>query len=603
MCKSRFGASSPFCTKENTRIAKRPDADDDDTDLKRTYRAPTLSAAKQGRVNTIFTNIRNLRDAPGPGAAPASGGAPGGTRAPTSAPKCELTKANLKDALTDASDADAVYRQCLRATKTGGDCTANRGNDCKKVFGGTKKTALAAMSPDDKKKVQATRKVFREAVATRLQARNKTALLASKFDAGGGKGMKVAISSDDFKIVAEIPEEAITGFADDREIEVGSIEAKDLVEENAGVIPDDVEVFYADFGGDLAVDVSVTFPVNCEADKKLGKPLLKATSADDNDWTRVPPSEFTVGDKDTDAGTCEVTRTSKVWSYFAEGSSEITSVSTTAAEEGSSLTITASIENGGGVAAWAIAVDGNAVSGVPALTSGDNTHTVTGLGTGKHDVVVTITSADGNVLDEAEEHVADTWSSETEVAPCFPSDALVTLADGGGEKTMGKLRVGDKVLVGGGKGAGPNMYSEVFLFSHRFVDATATFVQLKTASTTLELTPGHYLYVNRTKLVPARAVRPGDRVTLASGELAAVAAIASVRKEGIINPHTLQGDIVVNGVLTSTYTRAFSPTLAHVVLAPLRALYRAGVDIAKADVGAALDGLPNWWTGAWAAAA
>ena len=97
------------------------------------------------------------------------------------------------------------------------------------------------------------------------------------------------------------------------------------------------------------------------------------------------------------------------------------------------------------------------------------------------------------------------------------------------------------------------------------------------------------------------AVRPGDNVTLADGKPALVTAIAAVRKEGLHNPHTLQGDIVVDGVLTSTYTAAFSPTLAHIVLAPLRAMYRAGVDIFKVDIGAALDELPTWWTGNFAA--
>ena len=171
---------------------------------------------------------------------------------------------------------------------------------------------------------------------------------------------------------------------------------------------------------------------------------------------------------------------------------------------------------------------------------------------------------------------------------CFPGDAAVTL-EGGAQKAMRDLNVGDKVLVGKG------VYSEVFMFSHRLADAEATFVQLKTASTTLALTRGHYLYANG-KLAQAQAVRPGDNVTLADGKPALVTAIAAVRKEGLHNPHTLQGDIVVDGMLTSTYTAAFSPTLAHVVLAPLRALYRAGVDIFKVDVGAALDALPAWWT-------
>ena len=136
------------------------------------------------------------------------------------------------------------------------------------------------------------------------------------------------------------------------------------------------------------------------------------------------------------------------------------------------------------------------------------------------------------------------------------------------------------------------------MFSHRLVDAEVAYVELETAGgATLHLSGGHYLPVNGGRLVEARTVRVGDNVTLgASGAAAPVLAVRSARKGGLYNPHTLHGDIVVDGVLTSTYTAAFSPTLAHAALAPLRALYRAGVDIFKVDVGAALDALPAWWT-------
>jgi preprotein translocase subunit YajC len=177
--------------------------------------------------------------------------------------------------------------------------------------------------------------------------------------------------------------------------------------------------------------------------------------------------------------------------------------------------------------------------------------------------------------------------------PCFPGDAVVTLANGN-TKTMADLQVGDKVLTHNG------VYSEVFMFSHRLTDANTRFVEIKTATTSLAITPGHYLYVNGA-LREAQYVKVGDNVTLASGKAAKVTSVGSVRKDGIYNPHTLQGDIVVDGVLTSTYTAAFSPTLAHVALAPLRALYQAGVDIFKMDIGNALDHLPAWWKTMYAA--
>ena len=180
---------------------------------------------------------------------------------------------------------------------------------------------------------------------------------------------------------------------------------------------------------------------------------------------------------------------------------------------------------------------------------------------------------------------------EVSTCDCFPGTATVQLRDGS-TKLMRDLAVGDAVLAGPG-----GQYSEVYMFSHRLVDAEVAYVELETASATVHLTGGHYLPVNGARLAEARTVRVGDNVTLgASGKSVPVVAVRSVRKGGLYNPHTLHGDIVVDGVLTSTYTAAFSPTLAHVVLAPLRALYRAGVDVFKADVGSALDALPSWWT-------
>ena len=177
---------------------------------------------------------------------------------------------------------------------------------------------------------------------------------------------------------------------------------------------------------------------------------------------------------------------------------------------------------------------------------------------------------------------------------CFPGDAVVTL-EGGRKKAMADLAVGDKVLTHNG------VFTEVFMFSHRLEEATNTFLELKTAGgATLALTSNHYLYVNG-NLREAQYVKIGDSLTLASGKLDKVLSVGRVKKDGIFNPHTLQGDIVVDGVLTSTYTSAFSPTLAHVVLAPLRGLYQMGVNIFKLDIGNALDQLPAWWKTMYAA--
>lgn len=153
---------------------------------------------------------------------------------------------------------------------------------------------------------------------------------------------------------------------------------------------------------------------------------------------------------------------------------------------------------------------------------------------------------------------------------CFPANATVQLEDGA-TKTMSQLKSGDRVLVGG------STFSDVYMFSHQDPTAESDFVRIGVSSSVaaLRLTPDHYLYVNG-KLAVAKTVRVGDTVTLASGESAAVTSVAVVRGTGLYNPHTLHGDIVVDGIKTSIYTSAINPTLAHAALFPVRLAYQMG---------------------------
>ena len=48
----------------------------------------------------------------------------------------------MKEALDDEGTANDVYAMCLKATRSGGDCAGNRGNDCKKVFARPTKEAV-----------------------------------------------------------------------------------------------------------------------------------------------------------------------------------------------------------------------------------------------------------------------------------------------------------------------------------------------------------------------------------------------------------------------------------------------------------------------------
>ena len=156
---------------------------------------------------------------------------------------------------------------------------------------------------------------------------------------------------------------------------------------------------------------------------------------------------------------------------------------------------------------------------------------------------------------------------------CFPASANVQLEDGS-LVSMRNLQTGDIVRTA------HDQSSDIFFFSHRYFKPHVLhdYIRIHTAcGRALTISPEHYLYRNE-RLSPARAVAEGDRLTLASGEQTRVVSVQIVKEEGLFAPHTIHGDIVVNGFKVSTYTTAVHPKLAHyILLAPVRALYRIGM--------------------------
>lgn len=158
-------------------------------------------------------------------------------------------------------------------------------------------------------------------------------------------------------------------------------------------------------------------------------------------------------------------------------------------------------------------------------------------------------------------------SDRSQSNSCFPSDATVELMDGTSVK-MSELSIGDQVKVGA------NKYSDVFMFTHKTEDSINRFVTLRTKSgALLSLSGGHFIYNDNT-LVAAADVRVGSSVLLGSGEQDFVVSISTTTSSGLYNPQTVSGDIVVNNILTSTYTVSIEPRVAHILLAPLRLAYR-----------------------------
>lgn len=132
---------------------------------------------------------------------------------------------------------------------------------------------------------------------------------------------------------------------------------------------------------------------------------------------------------------------------------------------------------------------------------------------------------------------------------------------------MRSLKLGDRVKVGLGA------FSDVYMFTHKIPEGRFEFVEIITASGhAFRATSGHYLYANDV-LAPAGAILVGDRMRLGDGSESPAVSVERVVDEGIFAPQTVHGDILVNGIVSSTYTTFISPPLAHKVLVPMRVLY------------------------------
>lgn len=154
---------------------------------------------------------------------------------------------------------------------------------------------------------------------------------------------------------------------------------------------------------------------------------------------------------------------------------------------------------------------------------------------------------------------------EGEVRACFPATGTVQLSTGA-VIPMRDLRVGDRVLDDSGG------YSPVYMFSHRSSTARAEFVRLHTDNDhILTLSPGHYVHTP-IGLATAAAIQMGDTVMTASGK-ALVKRTERTWARGLYNPHTISGNLVVDGVVASVYTSAVEPCVAHALLVPIRAIF------------------------------
>lgn len=159
--------------------------------------------------------------------------------------------------------------------------------------------------------------------------------------------------------------------------------------------------------------------------------------------------------------------------------------------------------------------------------------------------------------------------SPTTEAVCFPADATVEL-ETGRFVHMSELEIGDRVRVDA------TSFSDIFMFTHQRNSIMTSMVHLEAGDAFLDLSSGHYLWVGR-KLITARSVQIGDEIILANGTMRTVTGVSLVVKQGLYNPQTIHGDIVVNGIVASTYTQAVHPLFARFLLIFPKLAYTMGL--------------------------
>mmetsp|Transcript_14577 Transcript_14577/g.38989 ORF Transcript_14577/g.38989 Transcript_14577/m.38989 type:complete len:698 (-) Transcript_14577:44-2137(-) len=172
---------------------------------------------------------------------------------------------------------------------------------------------------------------------------------------------------------------------------------------------------------------------------------------------------------------------------------------------------------------------------------------------------------------------------------CFPASATVELRDGRFAR-MDELMIGDQVRVADGS------FSAVYFSGHAMRGTAVEYVVLRGAANQKEsseltefqlaLSPRHQLYVNGREPRAARDVRVGDILEVVvpsraatSGVMQQQAQVVRVSRStmrGAYNPHSLSGELAVDGVRVSSYTELCPARVAHALLAPLRVAFHLG---------------------------
>lgn len=196
---------------------------------------------------------------------------------------------------------------------------------------------------------------------------------------------------------------------------------------------------------------------------------------------------------------------------------------------------------------------------------------------------------------------------------CFPAHAQVMLAGQAAPISMNQLQIGHHIMsapnpVHHGV-TQPAFHDQVFMWGHRDAYAWSSFksIAVRNVNATLDISPGHYLPVADQDtarshifvMTAAKNVRPGHVVLVWDKDAGSlrpevVVNVTDAVYQGLFNPLTLDGTLIVNNVVTSAHSDWFLekivPKSMHkhnhdiyqAVLSPARMLYHAvGADTVK----------------------
>ena len=175
--------------------------------------------------------------------------------------------------------------------------------------------------------------------------------------------------------------------------------------------------------------------------------------------------------------------------------------------------------------------------------------------------------------------------------------------ENGADLQVRNLKIGDRVQVMTQDGA--IGYSEVIVFADYKPDipkASHILIETEKPEKKITLTPSHLIFTSNssgTQLTAKQALRvsSGEFVLVSlDGKLvpSRVTRVSVVKLTGLVAPVTMEGNIIVDGVLSSCYAMINDHGIAHLAFGPLRLLRNYASKVWNTDLTVIQQGM-HWY--------